>query len=35
MLHLMYPRLEEWKEGRARLDPDHAFASDLARRLRL
>ncbi len=35
MLPLMYPRLEEWRAGRDRLDPDHAFSSDLARRLGL
>jgi decaprenylphospho-beta-D-ribofuranose 2-oxidase len=35
MLPLMYPRLEQWQAGRDRLDPDHAFSSDLARRLGL
>jgi decaprenylphospho-beta-D-ribofuranose 2-oxidase len=35
MLVSMYPRLEEWRAGRERLDPDHAFTSDLARRLGL
>ncbi len=31
----MYPRLDEWREVRARLDPDGRCVSDLARRLRL
>jgi decaprenylphospho-beta-D-ribofuranose 2-oxidase len=31
----MYPRLEEWREVRDRLDPDRRFDSDLARRLHL
>ncbi len=35
MLPVMYPRLEEWRAGRDRLDPDHTFSSDLARRLDL
>ncbi|MDP9416314.1 MAG: FAD-binding oxidoreductase, partial [Actinomycetota bacterium] len=35
LLPLMYPRLEEWRAGRDRLDPDHVFSSDLARRLEL
>jgi decaprenylphospho-beta-D-ribofuranose 2-oxidase len=34
-LPLMYPRLEEWRAVRDRLDPHHVFASDLARRLEL
>lgn len=35
LLAAMYPRLEEWKRIRARLDPDSAMRSDLARRLAL
>jgi decaprenylphospho-beta-D-ribofuranose 2-oxidase len=31
----MYPRLDEWRHLRDRLDPDHLFASDLSRRLHL
>lgn len=31
----MYPRLDEWREVRHRLDPDRVLQSDLARRLRL
>lgn len=31
----MYPRLDEWRRLRERLDPDHVFVSDLARRLHL
>jgi decaprenylphospho-beta-D-ribofuranose 2-oxidase len=31
----MYPRLGEWNEIRARLDPDGRMRSDLARRLGL
>jgi decaprenylphospho-beta-D-ribofuranose 2-oxidase len=31
----MYPRLDEFREVRARLDPDGIFQSDLSRRLRL
>jgi decaprenylphospho-beta-D-ribofuranose 2-oxidase len=34
-LAAMYPRLEEWRGIRARLDPDGAMRSDLARRLEL
>jgi decaprenylphospho-beta-D-ribofuranose 2-oxidase len=32
-LAVMYPRLEEFRKLRARLDPDGVFVSDLARRL--
>ncbi|MFC6343454.1 FAD-binding protein, partial [Nocardioides hankookensis] len=32
---LMYPRLEEFREVKAALDPDGVFQSDLARRLRI
>ncbi|MGY1808569.1 FAD-binding protein [Blastococcus sp. SYSU D00669] len=35
VLPQMYPRLDEWRAGRDRLDPGHAFSSDLARRLGL
>lgn len=31
----MYPRLDEWRATRERLDPHRRFSSDLARRLRL
>lgn len=31
----MYPRLEEWKAIKARVDPDHIFTSDLGRRVAL
>jgi decaprenylphospho-beta-D-ribofuranose 2-oxidase len=31
----MYPRLPEWREIRAKLDPDGVITSDLARRLGL
>ena len=31
----MYPRLDEWREIRARVDPEGRFRSDMARRLRL
>jgi decaprenylphospho-beta-D-ribofuranose 2-oxidase len=31
----MYPRLDEWRGLRDRLDPDHVFVSDLSRRLHL
>ncbi|MFM7616966.1 MAG: FAD-binding protein [Actinomycetes bacterium] len=34
-LAAMYPRLEEWREVRRRLDPDGVLQSDLARRLGL
>ena len=33
--HAMYPRLEQWRAVRRRVDPDAVFASDLARRLEL
>lgn len=35
MLEAMYPRLNEWRELQARLDPDGVMQSDLARRLAL
>jgi decaprenylphospho-beta-D-ribofuranose 2-oxidase len=35
MLPAMYPQLERWREVRAGLDPRHAMASDLDRRLQL
>jgi decaprenylphospho-beta-D-ribofuranose 2-oxidase len=31
----MYPRLAEWQQVQARLDPNGVFQSDLSRRLRL
>jgi decaprenylphospho-beta-D-ribofuranose 2-oxidase len=31
-LDAMYPRLDEWREGRERADPDHVWRSDLALR---
>jgi decaprenylphospho-beta-D-ribofuranose 2-oxidase len=31
----MYPRLDEWRAVRDRLDPDRQLVSDLARRLHL
>ncbi len=34
-LPAMYPRLDEWREVRAQLDPDGALSSDQARRLGL
>ncbi|WP_017593494.1 FAD-binding oxidoreductase [Nocardiopsis potens] len=34
-IRAMYPRLDEWREVRARVDPDGALTSDLARRLEL
>lgn len=34
-LPLMYPRLDEWRQVRAELDPDRRLVSDLARRLGL
>jgi decaprenylphospho-beta-D-ribofuranose 2-oxidase len=35
LLPVMYPRLDEWRAVRDRLDPDGRLRSDLARRLRL
>jgi decaprenylphospho-beta-D-ribofuranose 2-oxidase len=35
LLPKMYPRLEEWREVRRRVDPDGRLASDLCRRLHL
>lgn len=35
LLSEMYPRIEEWREVRRRVDPDSRFTSDLARRLDL
>jgi decaprenylphospho-beta-D-ribofuranose 2-oxidase len=35
LLAAMYPRLEEWRSVRARLDPRGVFVSDLSRRLEL
>lgn len=35
MLPAMYPHLPEFREARARLDPEEVFVSDLARRLSL
>ena len=35
LLPAMYPRLEEWRSVRHRLDPDRTFSSDLSRRLGL
>jgi decaprenylphospho-beta-D-ribofuranose 2-oxidase len=35
LLPAMYPRLDEWRAVRDRLDPDRRLNSDLARRLRL
>ncbi|MUL40003.1 FAD-binding oxidoreductase [Streptomonospora sp. PA3] len=34
-VHAMYPRLEEWRALRSRVDPDGVLVSDLARRLEL
>ena len=34
-LRRMYPRLDEWRAVRDRVDPDRVFTSDLARRLAL
>ena len=35
ILPAMYPRLDEWRKARARLDPDGVMQSDLSRRLGL
>jgi decaprenylphospho-beta-D-ribofuranose 2-oxidase len=35
LLPMMYPRLDEWRAVRDRLDPDRRLNSDLARRLNL
>lgn len=35
VLPAMYPRLDEWRTVRDRMDPDHLMRSDLARRLGL
>jgi len=35
LLPAMYPRLDEWREQKERIDPEHRFRSDLAERLRL
>jgi decaprenylphospho-beta-D-ribofuranose 2-oxidase len=35
LVPIMYPRLDEWRAVRDRLDPDRRINSDLARRLRL
>lgn len=35
MLAQMYPRVDEWREIREQLDPDHRLRSDLGRRLGL
>ena len=31
----MYPRLDEWRTIRDKVDPTHTFTSDMARRLDL
>ena len=33
--HSMYPRIDEWLDVRRRIDPEHVFVSDMARRLEL
>ncbi|MDR0960919.1 MAG: FAD-binding oxidoreductase [Propionibacteriaceae bacterium] len=33
--HAMYPRIDEWRAVRQRVDPDGVFLSDMARRLEL
>jgi decaprenylphospho-beta-D-ribofuranose 2-oxidase len=35
LLPVMYPRLDEWREVRERIDPDRVLQSDLSRRLGL
>jgi decaprenylphospho-beta-D-ribofuranose 2-oxidase len=35
LLPAMYPRLDQWRHQRDRLDPDHRFRSDLSRRIQL
>ncbi|UDY37030.1 FAD-binding oxidoreductase [Dermatobacter hominis] len=35
LLPKMYPRLDEWRDIREKLDPDHRFRSDMGRRLGL
>jgi decaprenylphospho-beta-D-ribofuranose 2-oxidase len=35
LMPVMYPRLDEWRAVRERVDPDRVFQSDLGRRLQL
>ena len=35
MVPLMYPRIDEWRETQARIDPTGVLTSDLDRRLHL
>ena len=35
LLDAMYPRVDEWRKVRDRVDPDHILASAQSRRLRL
>ena len=35
LVPVMYPRLDEWREVRAEMDPQGRFRSDLSRRLHL